>query len=510
MKKIDVIVVGSGTSGLISALSLLNSGYKVLLLEANNNIGGLSKLVKKGRFEFDYSLNNIFIKNDIDDIFKFKNVLRECGINENIKFSSLPDTFKVITRYKNFTIRNGIKNFIEDVEKYVPGSKASVKLFFTLAAECKEAMNYVYEHLDNLDYDYVKKEYNNFMRVANYSVSQVLDIIEMPIEAQEIINVFWIFFGSTETEISFVEYAMFMYNYIENKAQVPTNSSYDIALTLADYFLENGGLLKLNSQVVNLIIDDDKVNGVRLSNGEVYYSDNIIINSSLSNVYGKLIKPEEVPRDALKNINQRAIGARPFSVHLGLNKDYKSLGIKYYNYFLYSSLDSDVAYARMKELSSFSVVATCKNVANEQASCEGTCVLTLSTLFFDDCFALDIDRDNYYDEITKLADDMIDKFEKYTGIKIKDYIEEMEIFSPIDVINVNDSYCGASYGYKLVGLDNLLPRLLNKDNEKYIEGLYICNGFDGDIFAYNSSYMSGLMAALEMKKDSAGDIYGED
>lgn len=507
MKKIDVIVVGAGTSGLISALSLLNSGYRVLLLEANENVGGLSKVVKKGRFEFDYSLNNIYVNNNINDAYKLSNVFKECGILEKIDFTSLPDSFKVITKYKNFTLHNGIDNFINDVEKYVPGSSESVRIFFDLALECKEAMDYIYNNLDKIDYDYVKKEYNNFVRVANYSNSQVLDIIEMPIEAQEILNVFWMYFGSTETEISFVEYAMFIYNFIENRGQIPTHNGYDITLTLANDFLERGGEIKLNSRVVKLIIDDDKVNGVKLENGETYYSDNIIINSSLDNVYGKLINPDEVPRDALKNLNQRKVGGRPFVVHLGLNRSAKELGIKYYNYFLYSSLDSDVSYAHMKELSSFSVIATCKNVVNEEASPLGTSVLTLSTLFFDDCFAFDIDHDNYNDEINKLASEMIDKFEKYTGIRIRGYIEEIDIVSPIDIISMNDCLYGASYGYRLVGHDNLLPRLLNRNNENYIDGLYVCNGFEGDIFGYNSSCISGLMAANDMKKDSAGDYY---
>ena len=49
----DVIVVGSGNSGLISAITLLNDKRKVLLLDSNNNIGGFNKGVVSGRFEFE-------------------------------------------------------------------------------------------------------------------------------------------------------------------------------------------------------------------------------------------------------------------------------------------------------------------------------------------------------------------------------------------------------------------------------------------------------------------------
>ena len=49
MNNYDVIVIGSGNSGLLSALSLKVDGYNVLLLEANNNVGGLSKSIVNTR-----------------------------------------------------------------------------------------------------------------------------------------------------------------------------------------------------------------------------------------------------------------------------------------------------------------------------------------------------------------------------------------------------------------------------------------------------------------------------
>ena len=61
MNTYDAIVVGSGNSGLISALSLLKNKKKVLLLEANNNVGGLSRSVLKGRYEFETSVHNLYL-----------------------------------------------------------------------------------------------------------------------------------------------------------------------------------------------------------------------------------------------------------------------------------------------------------------------------------------------------------------------------------------------------------------------------------------------------------------
>ena len=45
-----------------------------------------------------------------------------------------------------------------------------------------------------------------------------------------------------------------------------------------------------------------------------------------------------------------------------------------------------------------------------------------------------------------------------------------------------------------------MPRILNNPNEQYIKGLYVCGGFDGDIYGYSSSLVSGLTTGMEAKK----------
>lgn len=501
----DVIVVGSGNSGLVSALSLLKAGNKVLLLESNNNIGGINKGIVKGRFEFETSIHNLYFKNGVSVKNRINDVLKKCGVTDEVKFSSLSEVCRVITEDKDIVIPFGVENYINLIKEFVPESEESVRTFFELAKECREALDYVVHNKDYLDYDLIKEYYNNFMRISSYSVSNVLDAIEMPLPAQELINSLWLYYCSTETEISFVEYSVFLLNVLENELQVPTEGSYAISMMMASNFLEYGGEIKLNSKVTNLIIDDGKINGVRLSDGSSFFADKVVVNSSLSNVYGKLVKPEDAPREALKNVNSRELGARLFTVHLGLNRSAQELGLNNYTYLLLNSLDSDAEYARMHQINSGNQIAIVHNNAVRNKSPEGTCELSLNTMFFDGCFGEHVTEDNYYKACEDIADQLIKVFEKRTKVRIRDYIEEIEIVSPLDDVLTSDVPDGSTYGYKLKGLDNLLPRILNKSNERYIEGLYVCGGFDGDVYGYNSSLVSGLEASNELKKASVGD-----
>ena len=55
----DVIVIGAGNAGLISALKLVKENKKVLVLESNNVPGGFATSFIRGRFEFEASLHEM-------------------------------------------------------------------------------------------------------------------------------------------------------------------------------------------------------------------------------------------------------------------------------------------------------------------------------------------------------------------------------------------------------------------------------------------------------------------
>ena len=90
---------------------------------------------------------------------------------------------------------------------------------------------------------------------------------------------------------------------------------------------------------------------------------------------------------------------------------------------------------------------------------------------------------------------------------MREYIEEVEIKTSLNTLGyINNSYANL-YGFKLEGLDNLLPRLLNKDNEYYIPGLFICGGFNGDIYGCDSAYYNGFNEALRVINELGGDLH---
>ena len=501
MNEYDVIVVGSGVAGLVSALTALENGKKVLLLDKNNKVGGMNYIQRKGRFEFRNHLS-FYLRNSSNELYRNNRILASLGV-ELPEAYNIPKLFKMISPNGSVDIPASKEDFIAKVTDAFPDSLSTLNTFFDLASECREALEYI--NNNDWNYDEIKDNYNNFMRVSNYSVSQVMDTLGMPIPIQEVINAYWLLLGSSETEVSFVTYAVMFLNALEYGMVTYKDGEYGIVAKLIDKYLELGGLLKLNGEVIRIIIEDNKVSGVKLLDGSVYYSKNVIVNSNMETVYSKLINPEDVPREVFININNRISGGRLFTVNLGLNRSCKDLGLKDYMTLIYKSLDSDVELTKLKEIAWGDQIAIVPNVVDSNASPEGTCVLSINTVYFGDIFSEYTDRNNYYRDINEIAQRLIQVFEKYTKINISEYIEEVDIVSPVDNALITGSIDGNTYGFMLSGLDNTLPKMMNKENEKYVEGLTIVGGFNGDLFMYESAIYNGYSNTIDSLKEIVGD-----
>ena len=260
MKKYDAVVVGAGLSGLMSALSLIKAKKKVLLLDGHNKIGGNVRVSKKGRFEFNNDFFNFYLDKNGEEEYRLSNILEQIGLEDSTKYVELNNYFRVISDKKDYTMPLGKENFIAKMEEYVPDSKESMAVFFELAAECREALKYI--NTEDIDIEVIKEKYSNFMKVGFNSTSKVLDAIDMPVEAQSILNSCWLLLGSPETDVSFLDYGVFMANAIEQGLKVPKYSNNSIAMMLLDKYLELGGELKLNCEVKRIVIEEGKVNGV--------------------------------------------------------------------------------------------------------------------------------------------------------------------------------------------------------------------------------------------------------
>ena len=78
----DIIIVGAGIGGTVCAALLSQAGFKTLLLEKNNEVGGACSSYYKEGFVIDQACHII----PIGMKGLFGKILKRCGL-QNLKFS---------------------------------------------------------------------------------------------------------------------------------------------------------------------------------------------------------------------------------------------------------------------------------------------------------------------------------------------------------------------------------------------------------------------------------------
>ena len=509
MPKFDAVVIGAGNGGLAAACRLAKAGKKTLLIEQHNLPGGVASSFRRGRFEFETALHELCEFGSAENPGGCRQtIVDEFGLD--INWYMVPDNFRVITTARDgspidATLPCGRENFVNKMEEYVPGCRKSVEAFFDLGAETLAAGKYMTASGGHPDSKLMQEKYPNFLRTAAYPVNRVLKALKMPDKAQDIMNTYWGYLGVDADHLSFMQYVNMVCLYVNHGAWIPEKTSNQLTTGLLERFRAMGGTAWFNCRAEEILFDEEEhVNGLRTTSG-IVDTRYIICNANPSMVYANMVPQNILPDRERKLAAARRYSARMFVVYMGLNKSAEELGLKDYSYFLPQSADSVKEYESLKRIETNKYnIALCYNVVNPKASPEGTCIVSLTTTYMEDCWS-EIAPKDYVKTKNKVASDMIDWFEEKTGIIIRPYIEEFEVATPWTFCRYASVPQGAAYGYELRDWDNMMPRMMMMREEYPLKGLRFCgaasirgDGFNSAIF---SGDMMGKLTLAQMKEE---------
>lgn len=142
----DVVVIGGGASGLVSAINLARKGYKVTILEKNNKCG--KKLLITGNGKCNYFNEDFTIKH-----YRSNNI----DILEN--YITLENKNKILSFFDSIGIIPRIKNGY-----YYPYSNLSVTILNSLLLECNKLNINIINDIEVVD---IKCENNIFNIITN-------------------------------------------------------------------------------------------------------------------------------------------------------------------------------------------------------------------------------------------------------------------------------------------------------------------------------------------------------
>ena len=475
----DVVVIGGALAGLASALTLAKKGKSVLVLEQHNLPGGVATSFVRGDIEIEGTLHEMMSIGPKECPLKIRTFFDEMGVD--INWLRVPDAYRFVDDKSgvNVLVHPGTHGDFETPAKEIAAAcKDPDGWVYRKILDLLNLCNRVYNSVNILSVTHMSKvqmllKHPDFVKTAGYSAKEVIDTFGLPKTAVDILSAYWIYVGDILENLPFTVWAVLMADYLGYGSYVPAKFSHEMSLKMCERAMDMGVQVEFGTRVDKILVKDGHVAGVRLANGETVNTRYVVCSSYPDKAYTSMIEPASaVPEGAIKFVNAKTIGVTCFSVVLLLDKSPEELGIKDYStFYAPKGMDLKAIFDEAATDGPYNYITSiCTNLANPNASPEGTCIYSITTLPRPEGW-FGVTEDNYEDLKRKNAEYFIDIESKRLGVNLRDHILEIVIEAPPSIVHYTGAYRGSVYGYMHTMDDHIVARLQMSENENYIRGL---------------------------------------
>jgi len=496
MENYDVVVVGAGNGGLTASAALAHKGLKVLLLEKHNIPGGCATSFCRGRFEFEIALHQLSGLGTVEKPGPLRGLLTSLGVMDDLTFVEMSDLYRVVTTDGfEITLRADRNQVVNELQKYFPRERDAIERFIDLCYTFTTQMLSAFYFRDP---DTSREKYPVLYRYALRTCKDVLDEFFADPLLKAVMSVYWGYLGLPPNRLTFAYVAILFYTYIEFKPFHLKGGSQAMSSAIVNRFLRSGGTARFNCGVQKILVDGGAVKGVVTEHGEQIATRWVVSNISPLVTYTQLIDADQVPAGVSVEMRRRNLGPSAFVLFMGFDCEPAELGItESTNFILTHTEIEDRSYNRMRQLETGDdvLVLSCYDVADPDFSPAGTCQANLVTLKFGEPW-LRVAPSDYYKTKYRCAESLLRTVEKVHP-KLRGYIEEMEVATPLTCMRYLGHPNGSIYGFEQQTKDSLF---FQPGNRSPIRGLYFASGWSGDC-GFQPTLEAGTAAARSILKE---------
>ncbi|KAK8651296.1 hypothetical protein V6N13_140903 [Hibiscus sabdariffa] len=322
--KYDAIVIGSGIGGLVAATQLAVKGAKVLVLEKYVIPGGSSGYYQRDGYTFDVGSSVMFGFSDKGNLNLITQALAAVGREMVV----IPDPTTVHFHLPNnlsVRVHREYSEFIDELTSKFPHEKEGILKFY---AECWKIFN----ALNSLQLKSLEEPIYLFgqffqkplecLTLAYYMPQNAGDIARKYVKDPDLLSFIdaECFIVSTVNALRtpMINAGMVLCDRHFGGINYPVGGVGGIATSLAEGLIDQGSEILYKANVTNIILDQRKAIGVKLSDGREFFAQTIISNATRWDTFGKLLKGENLPKEE-ENFQKVYVKAPSFlSIHMGV------------------------------------------------------------------------------------------------------------------------------------------------------------------------------------------------
>jgi len=444
MSDYDVIVIGAGNGGLTAAAGLAKNGHKTLLLERHNVPGGCATSFIRGRFEFETALHQLSGIGLPEFPGPLYGVLNNLGVVDKIKFIQQKNLYRFVIPGKvDINLKAERAAAEQALMESFPAEKEGIKKFFELLyAFCMEMVSALYMK----DPEASPEKYPLFFKLALKDSQDILDEYFKDPVLQQIVSIYWSYAGLPPSRLSFMDFAMMLWAYIEFKPWHMKGGSQAMSNAICDAFINFGGDARFNCAAKKINVVNGKIKSVFTEDGDEISTKFVVSNADRITTLIDMVGADKCPADELRTLNAKTIGISAFTLYMGFDCNPEDIGIeKATNFIVKEDTSPDSLYLTTKTLEApeFAIMS-CYDVDDPEFSPQGSCQASLVTLQYGQQW-LNIPSTKYYDTKYRFAENLLNLAETVFP-DLRKHLEEAEPATPLTHMRYLGHPGGSIYG----------------------------------------------------------------
>lgn len=306
-ERYDVIVVGAGLGGMTAAGLLAKRGLSVLMIDQQAKPGGSCTSFKREDVVFDVGTAMIYGFGDKG--FKpFRFLINE--LQEPIEIIAHPTLARMTFEGQEIIFWPDVNRFLDELGQLYPAEKEALHAFYADLYKMYENIvikNEVIvppsEFSPRQGLRRLLSDPLAILKMQKLLSISVKDLLDRYFHTPEIVHFFdklcsaYAYTTAAETP-AVLAATMFLDNHIGG-VYYPAGGAQMLPNTIEKAFERDGGQTLYGHLVDEILIRDGRACGVRLSNGVEILADRVIANTTVWNLYGKLVRPEHIPPERL-------------------------------------------------------------------------------------------------------------------------------------------------------------------------------------------------------------------